>query len=197
MVTQKKTTMLKRSRHSTVRTPLTRQVMTKSIHRAILEYHHSQNGSLISPKSPLDLRVRSAVIRDTTEKIHCEGVRDDNKSRMSVGKYPIAPSGIIKSYSFDSNSKLETVYEQAKDVNSKTSECFECKKNVDDINYEIVEISNEQSIVHGSVDVIGETPVLVSRKLSAENGANDPEVWFTPKEYTQSKVVENVEVQKI
>lgn len=188
--------MLKRSRHSTAGTPLTRQVMTKSIHRAILEYQHSQNVSVITPKSPLDLRVRSTVIRDTTEKNHCDGERGSDKSTMSCGKYNIASLGTVKSHSVELNSKLETVYEQAKDVDSKTPENFDCK-NDDDINYEIVKISNEQSIVHESLEAIGETPVLVSRKLSEENGANDPEVWFTPKEYSQSKVFENIEVQKI
>ncbi|XP_031623405.1 mitosis initiation protein fs(1)Ya isoform X4 [Contarinia nasturtii] len=62
MVTQKKTTTFKRSRNSLAVTPLTRQVMTKSIHRAILEYQNSQHGIAVSPKSPLDLRMRGREI---------------------------------------------------------------------------------------------------------------------------------------
>lgn len=89
--------MLKRSRHSAAGTPLTRQVMTKSIHRAILEYQHSQNGVITTPKSPLDLRVKS-VNRDTTENIHCEDVRGAEKSIVSSEKYSITPLGIIKSH---------------------------------------------------------------------------------------------------
>lgn len=116
--------MFKRFRHSVAGTPLTRQVMTKSIHRAILEYQHSQIGGVLSPKSPLDLRVRSTVTRDATEKCS-EGEGSAVKSPM-----PHQPMS---------------------------------------------------SILH-------------EEKL---NGADDMEVWFTPKEYVQSKVIENIEVRMI
>lgn len=201
MVAQKKTTMFKRSRHSLAVTPLTRQVMTKSIHRAILEYQNSQHGIAVSPKSPLDLRVRgrdiSKVENDSLKTTKC-----DERSSKSC----ISTSLIIKSDSLESNSilsPLETVYEQDRDANAESSECYE-RECCFSSNYEIVEYSNhDQSVVNEpSIPVsIQETPVLVSRKLSGEiisdDNNVDPEIWYTPKEYLQTEVIENMDVRQI
>lgn len=192
MVTQKKTTTIKRSRHSLAMTPLTRQVMTKSIHRAVLEYQHSQHGAGLSPKSPLDLRVR----RDggnATKPNHLMAKLSD-KSCIST---------VTKSTSMESRmNPLETVYEQDKDANADASQCigpdsFVCH------NFQVVQQSNQVKELLSS-EPIGETPVLVSRKLSNEKmtaadgggggGSGDHEVWYTPKEFVQTKVVENIEV---
>lgn len=114
MVTQKKTTTFKRSRNTLAVTPLTRQLMTKSIHRAILEYQNTQHGIAVSPKSPLDLRVRgrdiskmenhsSKTIKKCVEKL----------SPKFIDKSSISTSIVVKSNSLDSNSRhssLETVY---------------------------------------------------------------------------------------
>lgn len=195
MVTQKKTTTFKRSRHSLAGTPLTRQVMTKSIHRAILEYQHSQHGVAISPKSPLDLRVRSAVYR--VNKDHSKSMKCEEKSLKF--HHDRSVSSAIKSNSIDSNSRLETVYEQEKDSNTNT----EKSEHSIDINRKVVEVSIERSKVSATdlLEQIQETPVLVSRKFSGEklNGVDeyvDPDVWYTPKEYVQSKLIENIEVSR-
>lgn len=197
MVAQKKTTTIKRSRHSLAVTPLTRQVMTKSIHRAILEYQHSQHGAMLSPKSPLDLRVRPTIVaavntRDTeskTEQLAPVGLPD---------KRSLSTSAVLKSNSMECRTgALETVYEQEKDSNvaDPATDAFDQQNFV-----QIVEQSNDHSIVNEllTAEPIGETPVLVSRKLSSEkistadNG--DHEVWYTPKEFVQTKVIENIEV---
>ncbi|XP_055306075.1 mitosis initiation protein fs(1)Ya isoform X2 [Sitodiplosis mosellana] len=183
MVTQKKTTTIKRSRHSLAVTPLTRQVMTKSIHRAILEYQHSQHGTVLSPKSPLDLRVRSTSSRDTSKTEHL--------ASKSIEKSRISMSAVLKTNSMESRtSALETVYEQEKDANTDAPNCFDHENYV-----EIVEHTNDNhSIVNELMtsEPIGETPVLVSRKLSSEKigstDGGDHEVWYTPKEFVQTKI---------
>lgn len=198
MVTQKKTTTIKRSRHSLAVTPLTRQVMTKSIHRAILEYQHSQHGAMLSPKSPLDLRVRPTIIAT----VNTRGTESKTKQLTQVeiaDKNRMTTSSIHKSNSMECRtSALETVYEQDKDSNAADPAIDGFDQN----NYvQIVEQSNhDHSIVNELLtsEPIGETPVLVSQKLSNEkfgttdNG--DHEVWYTPKEFVQTKIIENIEV---
>lgn len=203
VVAQKKTTTFKRSRASLAMTPLTRQVMTKSIHRAILEYQHSHNGSSIgSPKSPLDLRVRRNV--SFGEKSPSRNGKTDDKSTKIDNDNRSTSTALIKSNSLDSNSRLsplETVYEQEKDANDvEAADGFELGNCISS-SYEVIEVTNEkQAFVHGPASdaPISETPVLVSRKLSAERiGATehfDGDVWYTPKEFVQSKIVENIEV---
>lgn len=72
-------------------TPLTRQVMTKSIHRAILEYQ--QCGTVLSPRSPLDLRTSLVIRRDVKDSPEITSNSTDPKANL----------------------KLATVYEQTKD----------------------------------------------------------------------------------
>lgn len=210
MVAHKTAATLKRSRHTLAMTPLTRQVMTKSIHRAILEYQQSNNESTGSPKSPLDLRVRTSVIRSSSkdcqkqpndssaEKIHQKSIKSANRSNFSS-------SAVAKSNSLESNSKmspLETVYEQEKDA--RADELDGCDHgNVDVVSnsYAVVAFTNDKQIIFNGpsgCEPIGETPVLVSRKSSSEKISStnhfDNEIWYTPKEFVQSKVVENIEV---
>lgn len=184
-------------------TPLTRQVMTKSIHRAILEYQHTHNGTSIgSPKSPLDLRVRRTVsFGEKSPSKH--GKTADKSNRIADNNR--SSSAIIKSNSLDSNSKLmplETVYEQEKDGTVDAVDGSEYGNCISS-SYEVIEVTNEnQAITHLSApddQPIGETPVLVSRKLSAERISGtenlDRDVWYTPKEFVQSKFIENIEVR--
>lgn len=179
-------------------TPLTRQVMAKSIHRAIIEYQ-----SPLDPKSPLDLRVRAAIYRDSRSL--STGEKGSSKSGMCIDKtlktddsYHKSSSAVFKSSSSDSNSRLsplETVYEQEKDTNTETPDDL-VHGNCVNTNYEAIEVSNVNNAI--SIAPIGETPILVSRKLSTERfcGADysDNEVWYTPKEFVQSRMVENIEV---
>lgn len=191
MLSQKKTTTFKRPRNTPTMTPLTRQVMTKSIHRAILEYHTHSGVGNGSPKSPLDLRVRKNV--SYTE-------MSPSQSAKTTDKLFKFGENITRSNSMDSNSRhslLETVYEQDKD----TVDDFDYG-NVISKNNDIIEVSNGNHVIANgpmSSDPIVETPVLVSRKLSAERMTNeescDSDVWYTPKEFVQSKIVENIEVR--
>ncbi|XP_031623403.1 mitosis initiation protein fs(1)Ya isoform X2 [Contarinia nasturtii] len=203
MVTQKKTTTFKRSRNSLAVTPLTRQVMTKSIHRAILEYQNSQHGIAVSPKSPLDLRMRGREILKM-ENTSSKTVKCEKRSPKVIDKSSISTSIVVKSNSLDSNlrqSSLETVYEQDKDANVETFGCYERECCVSS-NYEVVEVLSDQSIINEPLltsESIKETPVLVSRKLSSEKIVKevkniDPEIWFTPKEFAQTKLVENIDI---
>lgn len=183
--------------------------MTKSIHRAILEYqtHHGAPGS---PKSPLDLRVRAAVTREpptkddkdqksqSTEKIHHHHQHQLNRSNTS-------PAAILQSNSLESMvraSPLETVYEQEKDANTDELDNYERSRGNASNSYAIVELTDDnQVIINGASasDPIGDTPVLVSRKLSSEKISivdhYDGDIWYTPKECVQSKVIENIEVR--
>lgn len=187
-------------------TPLSRQVMTKTIHRAILEYQHTHSSvGGASPKSPLDLRVRKM---DSSTEMNPSKIAKADKSVDKADKSLkngdenrlMSASAVNKSNSFDTNgriSPLETVYEQEKDA-------------IDDIehdnyisnSYAIIEVLNESKAVIDapiSSEPISETPVLVSRKLSAERLSNDErfdgDIWYTPKEFVQSKVIENIEVR--
>lgn len=178
-------------------TPLTRQVMTKSIHRAILEYQSHHGSAPGSPKSPLDLRVRTTITRDSKDvpkdsndqsanKIH----QQPSKIRGSNSSWNIVSNGVDKS-----NSKsgiLETVYEQEKDAKSDDHD--------DDItsdSYAIIKLTDDSQVIVGpsTSEPISETPILVTRKISSEKLCTvDKEVWYTPKEFVQSKVIENIEV---
>lgn len=180
-------------------TPLTRQVMTKSIHRAILEYQHSHHGAIVSPKSPLDLRVRASVLREGNG----HNSKTENLAPKSADKSRASSTSIVsKADSVESKvSPLETVYEQEKDANAYESEDFDYGNYVTHDAFDVIKNANpEQSIVNEllSADPIGETPVLVSRKLSNEKigGADksNREIWYTPKEFVQARVIENIEV---
>lgn len=203
VVTQKKTTTFKRSRNSLTMTPLTRQVMTKSIHRAILEYQQSHHPAPSSPRSPLDLRVRSTITRNSKD-INQSINKNYQQSSKSIEHNHISPSKVFKSNSLDSNSRtsaLETVYEQEKDAKTDEPDISSHGNGVTSNSYAIVEVSaDNEIIINGPIasDLIGETPVSVSRKLSSEKlcavDNYDSEIWYTPKEYVQSRVVENIEV---
>lgn len=175
VVTQKKTTTIKRSNKSLAMTPLTRQVMTKSIHRAILEYQHAQCGTaVVSPRSPLDLRTSFVIRRDT--------------SKNTSGVFVLSPESEEKEISPKVRSKLETVYENGKDGNDEQKEIDE-KQNT------------TIAVVQEDIHAIKETPVAISRKLSAEKidsgGCGNGEVWFTPKEVVPSTKMIEIENDKV
>lgn len=168
-------------------TPLTRQVMTKNIHRAILEFH-SQNAIVLSPKSPLDLRVRPSIREARNSPKMC-----DQNRHLSL----------MRSNSLDSNARmspLETVYEQDRDAIGELSDNAEHDVDISS-NCKILEISSDnQVIVTGlsASDPISDTPVAVSRKLSTELKSgivqNDGDTWYTPKQFMHANVIENIEV---
>lgn len=171
--------------------------MTKSIHRAILEYQHSQHGVTFSPKSPLDLRVRSVVFRDNEDhcKVNNSPLRSRKRDEKQIQEKNLTVASFIKSNTIDSSSRLETVYEQEKDTNTEI---------IGDV------ISNQDKIIKMSIiqknvatevlEPIRETPMPVSRNLTTEklNGdEHDADIWYTPKEYIQSKVIKNIEVYSL
>lgn len=151
-------------------TPLTRQVMTKSIHRAILEYQHAHNGPIMSPRSPLDLRTSFVI-------------------RREFGSPPAKSSKPIENGHIDI--KLETVLEQIKD-----SKDDENKENNGGVVSSGNNAKHNVTIDIGSCEdvPIKETPIAVPRKLSTEKlvSSSDGEIWFTPKEITQPKVKDEV-----
>lgn len=161
-------------------TPLTRQVMTKSIHRAILEYQETHNVGISSPKSPLDLRVRKIHISDREN-----GLFDRHNIDKSI---KISNHHEISAKTVTRFGSLETVYEQE-------------KTNFIKSNNEIAANNDNQvlAIEPTAHDPIAETPVSLLRKSSTvyigeadEDFDND--IWYTPKEFTQSNVIENIEV---
>lgn len=194
VMTKQKTTSVcglgtfKRSRMSPTVTPLTRQVMAKSIHRAILEYQHTQNRCVSSPKSPLDLRVRAAISRGrggggggtpvkcqmkTEHRLDKSLNIDGNSHSASVTTTTTITTTITNKQDSKAPNTLETVYEHEK------NHIFDTLDN------------NEQNNV--------DTPMLLSRKKcieSANGSTSENDVWYTPKEYVQTNVIENVEVQK-
>lgn len=152
-------------------TPLTRQVMTKSIHRAILEYQHAHNGPVMSPRSPLDLRTSFVVRREIVS--------------------PKSPKAIEHGHI---GTKLETVLEQNKDTND--DENKENDGGVVSSGGNDAKHNDTIDIVSSEAVPIKETPIAVSRKLSTEKlvSSSDSEIWFTPKEVTQPTVTDEVSV---
>lgn len=209
MMTKNKTTVaaaaaFKRSRKSPNVTPLTRQVMTKSIHRAILEYQHTQSLSgTVSPKSPLDLRVRAAGRNgtpvkclmkteqrlDQSVKINSNGCASASMSSSTTTTTTVRTT-LMNTQDHGSRlpNTLETVYEQEKDANSETFEQIEskCGKNA--------------NVLDGpsKCEPIAETPIPLSRRKSSDttdaSENSDSEVWYTPKEFIQTDLIEKIEV---
>lgn len=204
----------KRARKSPNVTPLTRQVMTKSIHRAILEYQHTQSLNAASPKSPLDLRMQQAIYRSRnrtpvkclvkTEQHIDKSMRVNGNGRsMSTSMSSLSTTATttvtttvattIKNAQGNQSSRLpntlETVYEHEKDVNSETFEHIESNNGGTD---------NLLDGLPSKCDPIVETPILVSRRScinTPDRSENvDSEVWYTPKEFVQTDVIENIEV---
>lgn len=219
MMTKNKTTAaaaaaaaaaFKRSRRSPTVTPLTRQVMTKSFHRAILEYQHTQSMCAVSPKSPLDLRVRAAIYRGRngtpvkcfmkTEQHRDKSLKTDSNghtsaslssSTMSTTTTTTKVTTTVMNTTQDHSSRLpntlETVYEQEKDANSETLEHIESN-------------GENDGVLNGPLncDSIAETPILLAHRKSIDttDGSEnfDNEIWYTPKETIQTDLMENIEV---
>lgn len=190
----------KRSRKSPTVTPLTRQLMTKSIHRAILEYQHTQSVCGLSPKSPLDLRVRTAIYRGrggTPVKCLMETEQRLDKSlKIDANGQSVTTTTTItttitnkQEQSARQPSTLETVYEQDKDPHADTH---------DNNEHAISEMGANDNVANGpsTSDAIAVTPILLSRRKSMEtfDGA-DSEIWYTPKEFVQTNLIENIEVK--
>lgn len=83
---------------------------------------------------------------------------------------------------------LETVYEQERDTIPEISESIEQKSLM---RYKASDGSS-------SYDPIAQTPISLSRRMSIEtmNGSEnyDNEVWYTPREYMPTNLIENIEV---
>lgn len=142
-------------------TPL-RQVMSKSIQRAIRE--HVTN----SPKSPLDLRI-SPVVRRNGGKINRKDFKniDENRTPKSNSKTK------RNSIEMRSTSVLETVYETAQNSEVINNCDIENNKNKRIDNIEKVTNSN-------SIHEIKVTPLTNIPLEENENTNND--VWYTPNE---------------
>lgn len=221
MMTKQKTTVcgvtiaapvgvsFKRSRKSPTVTPLTRQVMTKSIHRAILEYQHSQSICATSPKSPLDLRVRAAISRGRsgtpvkcqmkTEHRFDESLTvDGNNHHQSLTTTTTTVTTTItnkQEVSSKLTNTLETVYEQEKDPIADASENNEHKSMVPYNEEKNDIVSNGLSpIDSGTVTPVMQTRKKINKPLNDTPNA-DSDVWYTPKEYAQTNVIENNEVK--
>lgn len=201
-VNQVKTSSFKRPRNSPAMTPLTRQVMTKSIHRAILEFH-SQNAIVLSPKSPLDLRVRPSIREARNGEKNASAALNGGGGHSPKMCEQNRHLSLMRSNSLDSNARmspLETVYEQDRDATGELSDNAEHDVDISS-NCKILEISSDnQVIVTGlsASDPISDTPVAVSRKLSTELKSgivqNDGDTWYTPKQFMHANVIENIEV---
>lgn len=189
----------KRSRKSPTVTPLTRQVMTKSIHRAILEYQHTQGLGGASPKSPLDLRVRAAIYRGRNGtpingKCLIKTEERHDKSSSTTTKTTVTTTTITNTQDHSSRiNTLETVYEQEKDTNSEAHEPIESRSLV-----RYVGTKKDMSLERLTCDPIAETPNMLSHKKSIETMGGsencDNDIWYTPKEYIQTNMIENIEV---
>lgn len=183
MITQKRTTTLKRPKQSLKLTPLKRQVMTKSIHRAILQYQHSQCG-VVSPRSPLDLRVRSSLLRGlkhtcSPNKSGCNKCSPATKAkRMHV----------IATKQTTTIRSLDTVYEQVKHGDGNAREKIVCSSAKETVQH--VTKNNK----HESIEA---TPLSAARTPSNEFNqctelmTDNDEVWHTPNEFPKALTDDN------
>lgn len=199
----------KRLRKSPTVTPLTRQLMTKSIHRAILEYQHTQSMCASSPKSPLDLRVRAAIYRGrgvtpvkclmkTEQRLNKSLKIDGNSHSSSLTTTTTVTTTITNEQDHCARqpNTLETVYEQEKDSHSDTHQNSEQTSLV---RYKAIsENGKNDSVASSSSGPIAVTPILLSHRKSIEttDGSEncDNEIWYTPQEFVQTNVIENIQV---
>lgn len=145
-------------------TPL-RQVMSKSIQRAIREHVAYER---FSPKSPLDLRLSPVIRRQSIESSNTINPQLKQLFKENVENQNADLSEDMASTPFEiKGCTLETVYETAKN-----SEQFDECDNQNEINKEI-ELSVKQ-LTHSNL-MIDETPI--SR---ITNSTND--IWYTPNE---------------
>lgn len=184
-ITQKKTTTLKRPKQSLKLTPLKRQVMTKSIHRAILQYQHSQCG-IESPRSPLDLRVRSSLMRGP--KHTCSPKSGCNKCSPATRSKRLQ---VISTKQSTTIRSLDTVYEQVKRADGKARE-----KQVGTSSEEVNEmVANNKE--HNAIEA---TPISTARNQLLEfNQCNElpdnDEIWHTPNEFIKGSTDDNTNAE--
>lgn len=176
VITQKKTMTLKRSNKSLALTPLTRQIMTKSIQRAILEY---QQHTITSPKSPLDLRVNTVMRRNSKCLQSVYSPESDHSVTNEENIQPLSTNNKINSR-FGS---LETVYEQIKGVNVES--CDEQKYVGTEETDKMQSYGNQTSAIL----------LRESNELYESRDLNGSDIWYTPKEYPMIAPNANIEVK--
>lgn len=176
VITQKKTMTLKRSNKSLALTPLTRQVMTKSIQRAILEY---QQHTITSPKSPLDLRVSTVMRRNSKclQSVYSPESEHSDCLSMITNEENIQPSRINSKFG-----SLETVYEQIKGVNVELCDDQKCFQT--EATDKLQSHDNQSSVVS----------LRESNELHGSRDLNESDIWYTPKEYPLITPNANIEV---
>lgn len=167
---------LKRSNKSLALTPLTRQIMTKSIQRAILEY---QQHTITSPKSPLDLRVNTVMRRNSKCLQSVYSPESDHSVTNEENIQPLSTNTKINSR-FGS---LETVYEQIKGVNVES--CDEQKYVGTEETDKMQSYGNQTSAIL----------LRESNELYESRDLNGSDIWYTPKEYPMIAPNANIEVK--
>lgn len=167
---------LKRSNKSFALTPLTRQVMTKSIQRAILEY---QQHTIASPKSPLDLRVSTVMRRNSKclQSVYSPEQEHSECLSMITNEENIQPSRINSKFG-----SLETVYEQIKGVNVEPSDEQKCFQ------------TEATDKLHSHDNQSSAVSLRESNELHGSRDLNESDIWYTPKEYPLITPNANIEV---
>lgn len=214
----------KRARKSPNVTPLTRQVMTKSIHRAILEYQHTQSLSAASPKSPLDLRMQQAIYRSRNRTpVRClmkseqhidKSLRVNGNSRSTSTSKSTSTSTSMSSSATTATTTVTTTTVATTIKNAQGNQSSRLPNTLETV-YEHEKDANSETFEHrkanngemdhlldalpSTCDAIVETPILLSRRSclnTPENGSEnvDSEVWYTPNEFIQTDVIENFAV---
>lgn len=156
--------------------------MTKSIHRAILEYQHSQCG-VLSPRSPLDLRVRSALARGPKcTRLNCSSKSRCNKCLPeSTGKRV----RLVSTKQSEMICSFDTVYKQVEPGNGSHHNSF---------------TSSTPDICDANkhANAIPTTPPRAIRNQleNVQHGelADGAEVWHTPSEHPIMPPIDNAEV---
>lgn len=177
-------------------TPL-RQVMSKSIQRAIREHVGTERYT----KSPLDLRM-SPVVRRSSIENHSPSKRISDKLTkvmMDENRTPEMAKSNRKRRSIElrSGSVLETVYETAK----ATDIADDCE-NQNDTNNRIEAYPKEKTVATNKSNAIGESVNFLSTETPVggaintndnDDGHEYVDVWYTPCEIPMKKI-ENSEV---
>lgn len=156
---------------ATAVTPL-RQVMSKSIQRAIREHGPSE---LLSPKSPLDLRMSPALRRFATS---FKASDTELSEESGIGVEIIKRNN--RRSSLELKNPLETVYETVNGHDSMLESASETHRN--DCKTNNLPTSHFSQHQDASDEA---TPLTSGRKYNASNKVYDDaiaEVWYTPSE---------------
>lgn len=185
-IEQRKTTTIRRSlrtKLSSTATPL-RQVMSKSIQRAILE--HASN----SPKSPLDLRMSPVIRRTDFDKISSPK-RHSMKYQRDENTTPERSAVKRRSIEMKTSSMLETVYESARSTIDDVREGNNV--NIEAVIIETTEAKQSKNTINNSIEQkvsFETTPIFIGNVGSAITNDNDDDacvnsetdIWYTPSE---------------